>query len=94
MLDPVRQSIELLLKMIRNSADPITVTCNDGTYQHTLDGAQNIQLIRVSLPADSPYYAEISGNRHRYNIRLLRSADGRSQLADQSVSFQITCCCL
>lgn len=93
-LDPIRQSIELLLKMIRNSADPVDARSDDGSFQQSLDSSQPFQLLRVSLPADSPYYAEISGSRHRFNIRFLQSVSGRSQLADQAVSFQITCCSL
>lgn len=93
-LDPIRQAIELLLKMIRNSADPVAVHSEDGSYQQSLDSNQTFQLLRVSLQADSPYYAEISGSRHRFNIRFLQSGSGRPQIANQAVSFQITCCSL
>jgi cell division protein ZapD len=93
-LDPIRQAIELLLKMVRNSADPVTCCAEEGSYQQNLDSAAPYQMLRVSLPSDSPYYAEISGSRHRFNIRFLQSNGGRPQLADQPVSFQITCCSL
>jgi cell division protein ZapD len=93
-LDPIRQAIELLLKMIRNSADPLNASSDAGSYQQSLDSTQPYQLLRVSLPADSPYYAEISGSRHRFNIRFLQPVDGRAQLADQPVTFQITSCSL
>jgi len=93
-LDPIRQAIELLLKMIRNSADAVTAISEDGSYQQSLDSSQPFQLLRVSLPADSPYYAEISGSRHRFNIRFLHTVNGRLEKAGQAVSFQITCCSL
>jgi cell division protein ZapD len=93
-LDPIRQAIELLLKMIRNSADPVAAKSDDGSYQQSLDSSQPYQLLRVSLAADSPYYAEVSGSRHRFNIRFLTSSGGRPQLADQPVNFKITCCSL
>lgn len=93
-LDPIRQAIELLLKMIRNSADPASVTTDNGSYQQSLDTAHPFHLLRVGLPADSPYYAEISGSRHRFTIRFLRPSDGRPVLADQTIDFQITCCSL
>ncbi len=93
-LDPIRQAIELLLKMIRNSADPHNASSDAGSYQQSLDSTQPYQLLRVSLPADSPYYAEISGSRHRFNIRFLQHVEGRAQLADQPVAFQITSCSL
>lgn len=94
MLDPIRQAIELLLKMIRNSADPITATCTDGTFQQALDSSQNLQMIRVYLPANSPYFAEISGSRHRFNLRFLHSVDGKLVTAEEPVSFKYSCCSL
>jgi cell division protein ZapD len=93
-LDPIRQAIELLLKMIRNSADPLTARSEDGSYQQSLDSSHPFQLLRVALAGDSPYYAEISGNRHRFNIRFLQTGGGRAQLAGQPVSFRLTCCSL
>lgn len=93
-LDPIRQAIELQLKMIRNSADPVSAKSEGGSYQQNLDSSQPFQLLSVSLPADSPYYAEISGSRHRFNIRFLQSTAGRAEVATQAVSFQITCCSL
>ena len=93
-LDPIRQAIELLLKMIRNSADPVAANSEDGSYQQSLDSSHPAQLLRVALAGDSPYYAEISGSRHRFNIRFLQSSETRPQLAGEPVSFHITCCSL
>ncbi len=93
-LDPIRQAIELLLKMVRNSADPVAAESPDGGYQQNLDSSLPYQLLRVSLPADSPYYAEISGSRHRFTIRFLRPTKERPKLAGEPVSFKITCCSL
>lgn len=93
-LDPIRQAIELLLKMIRNSADAVTATSKDGSHQQSLDSNQTFQLLRVSLPADSPYFAEISGSRHRFNIRFLQPGIDKPQLTTQDISFQLTCCSL
>lgn len=93
-LDPIRQAIELQLKMIRNSADPVMLNSEDGSYQQSLDSSLPFQLLCVSLPADSPYYAEISGSRHRFNIRFLQSTVGRAEVAAEPVTFQLTCCSL
>lgn len=91
-LDPIRQAIELQLKMIRNSADPVNVVSERGSYQQSLDASQSFQLLRVTLSADSPYYAEVSGSRHRFNIRFLRQQKGRALQAEEAVPFQLTCC--
>ena len=93
-LDPVRQSIELLLKMIRNSAEVKTLQCEQGSFQRQLDNNTPFQLVRVMLPTDSPYYAEISGSRHRFTVRFLRPTAERPQLADTPVEFRLACCSL
>ena len=93
-LDPVRQAIELLLKMIRNSADARSLSCTQGNYQRQLDSGTPFQLIRVLLPQESPYYAEVSGSKHRFSVRFLKPGKERPQLADEEVSFQLACCSL
>ncbi len=93
-LDPIRQAIELLLKMIRNSADPVSAHTDNGSYQQNLNSSHPVQLLRVALSADSPYYAEISGSRHRFNIRFLQPGSGKALLASTPINFQISCCSL
>jgi len=65
----IRESVSLVLDMIRRSATPTTVTATKGFYQHSLDKDTPYQLIRVTMPIDSPYYVEISGGRHRFSAR-------------------------
>ena len=93
-LDPIRQSIELLLKMIRNSAEAREIVATQGSYQRQLDNNAPFQLVRVLLPIASPYYAEISGSRHRFTIRFLRPSAEKAQLAEGEVSFRLACCSL
>lgn len=93
-LDPVHQAIELLLKMIRNSAEIRPIRCEQGSYQQQLDNHTPFQLVRVMLPNDSPYYAEISGSRHRFTIRFLKPAPQRPALADEAVEFRLASCSL
>lgn len=93
-LDPIRQAIELLLKMIRGSADPQTLVSESGSYQKQLENALPHQMIRVMLESGSPYYAEISGSKHRFTLRFMRPTSGRPQIADQPVSFKLFICSL
>lgn len=93
-LDAVRQGIELLLKLIRNSADATTLNSDNGGYQKQLEGGHPYQMIRVMLPTDSPYYAEISGSKHRFSIRFLQPGKERPQQANESVDFKLACCSL
>lgn len=91
-LDAVRQAIELLLKMLRNSAEPRTLSTENGSYQQQLESNLPYQMIRVLLPNDSPYYAEISGGKHRFSLRFLKHAESKTQLAKDPVNFKLACC--
>lgn len=91
-LDAVRQAIELLLKMLRNSAEPRTLSTDNGSYQQQLESNLPYQMIRVLLPNDSPYYAEISGGKHRFSLRFLKHAESKTQLAKDPVNFKLACC--
>jgi cell division protein ZapD len=63
--------IELILSVIRDSADPKQVTAEKGFYQEGLDPKQSTQLLRISIPADRDYFPEISAGKHRYSVRFL-----------------------
>jgi len=91
-IDAVRQGIELQLKMIRNSAEPHSLTTDNGSYQKQLESNLPYQMLRVMLPSDSPYYAEVSGSKHRFSIRFLQPSEERPQLADKPVEFKLACC--
>lgn len=94
-LDAVRQSVELILKLIRNSAEPSTAVAETGIYQHALDPAIPFQLVRIGLLAELPYYAEVSGGKHRFAIRFLQPLPNeRPKQAGEDISFRLTCCAL
>ncbi len=91
-LDSVRQAVELLLKMVRNSAETRGLSTGNGGYQQQLESNFPYQMIRVLLPSDSPYYAEISGNKHRFSLRFLKNDQQKTQLAVEPVNFKLACC--
>jgi len=65
-----------------------------GVYQKTMDPNLPCQLVRIALPAGSPYFAELSGGRHRFTARFLQfsTADQRAGQTDKDVEFQLACC--
>jgi cell division protein ZapD len=94
-LDTVRLSVELMLKLIRESADPTPQVATNGNYQQTLDTGTAFQLIRIWLPSDSPHFVEISAGKHRFTARfMLASTATRPTQADRDVEFHISCCAL
>ena len=93
-LDPVRQSVEMLLKLIRNSAEPQSLVAEQGKYQQSLESSVPFQLIRITLPSTSPYYAEVSGGKHRFTVRFMQPGPGRAAVTEEDVRFSLSCCSL
>lgn len=89
----LRKTVDLILKLIRESARPKRMTAHGGFYQQPLDTSAPFQMIRVTIPADSGYYAEISGGKHRITIRFMNIAtDGRPGQTEQDVDFTLRNC--
>lgn len=94
-LNIVRKPVALLLGMIREASMPQPQLAQEGFYQQALDSNLPVQLIRVAVAPELPYYAEISAGKHRLTIRFLEPQPGRRPLqATESVDFQLTCCTL
>ncbi|MEJ2756678.1 MAG: cell division protein ZapD, partial [Gammaproteobacteria bacterium] len=92
-LDPVRQTIELLLKMIRGSSEFIDKQTTSGNYTEQLEKSLPYQMVRVRLPSSATCYAEISGSKHRFSVRFLEPTEsGKSIALTQSTTFQLSLC--
>lgn len=92
-LKPIQQSISLLLQFIRFSATPSTKTAHSGFYQQSLDSSHPVHLLRVSLDLNSPYFAEISGGKHRFSVRFMvpLETERPSQTSDD-INFTLNIC--
>jgi cell division protein ZapD len=91
--EPVRTAIELCLYLIRNNATASHEVAEEGFFQTRLDGQGIYQLVRVSLPVDSPYYPEISGGKQRFSIRFFEyNAHRRAEQTEKNISFELCCC--
>ena len=91
--EPIRLSISLLLRLVRGSANPVREIAHGGFFQKMLDASAPCQLVRVTVPADAPYYAEVSGGRHRFTVRFMELLpDGHAVQTTHDVQFEITCC--
>lgn len=92
----INEAVGLVLKLIRNSAEPRTMVAQQGFYEQPLDSSVPWQMIRITLPADSSCYPEISAGRQRFSVRFLRPGDmkNRARQCEQDIKFQLTCCAL
>lgn len=92
--ESIASAIQLILRLIRDSAILKPVVAEQGFYQMSMDPNHPCQLIRVSVDKDLPCFAEISGGRHRFTIRFMQYAktyDNTHQVT-RNVSFEIGCC--
>jgi len=91
----IRQTIELVLAQIRESASQNEVVADAGFYQQSLDTSVPFQLIRVQLPLEAVYFAEISGGKHRFTIRFMEiNMAERPVQTNKAVKFLLACCAL
>lgn len=93
-LQPVCDAVIEVLWLIRESAQPQERVAIGGMYQHNMQRDAHCQMLRVSLPVDSPLFPEISGSQHRFTVRFLEwSAIGtRAVQSTNDVSFRISVC--
>ena len=93
--EPIKQSVNLILRLIRDSAQISNEVAEAGFFQKSLDQNSVCQMIRVTVAGDTPCFAEISGGKHRFTIRFLQSSfNERPTQADQDIPFKLTCCML
>ena len=94
-LDTFRLSIILILSLLRDSAINTPLTAEQGFYQQTLDKTAPFQLVRVTLPSDVDYYAEISGGKHRFSIHFMKPVENERPIpCKEDIEFQLACCAL
>lgn len=92
---PARNAVADCLDLIRNSGNNTPRIATDGFYQQSLDSNHPNQLIRIALPADSIYYPEISGGKHRFTVRLMTfDLNNRPSQTTNDVEFILSCCAL
>lgn len=91
--DAIARAIQAILKLVRESAVLKPVTAEAGFFQKTLDSSHPCQLVRVAVDRDLPYYAEISGGRHRFTVRFMEgSREGHVRQTTVKVQLELGCC--
>lgn len=94
-LRPFQEGTALTLRLIRESAAPIREIAERGMYQKSLDSSLPWQMVRIALPAEAPYYPEISAGKHRFTVRFLQPVEmGRPAQVEEDIPFMLSCCAL
>lgn len=89
---PLRNAIDIALELVRASTHYERQLAEDGIYKQSLDPKLPSQLILVSLPVNSNFYAEFSGSKHRFTVRFLDSTQQHPTQTSESVEFDLSCC--
>jgi cell division protein ZapD len=94
LIRPLCDSIAELLWLTRQNARRKPETAAGGVFQLQFDRENACQLVRITLPADTDLFPEISGNQHRCTIRFLNWTDAarRPVHVEVDVPFLLTCC--
>lgn len=91
---PLAQSINLLLKLLRDTGVTQKVMATAGQFQQHLPQGRTFQLLRLRIDEQQELVPEISGNRLMVSVRLLRpSPDDKLPTAvSEDASFELTLC--
>jgi len=94
LIRPLCDSIAELLWLTRQNAKRKSEMATGGIFQLQFERENPCQLVRVTLPAQSDLFPEISANQHRCTIRFLSwtNATSRPVHVELDVPFLLTCC--
>ena len=89
---PIRDAVEIVLKLLRSSGKTTTQVAHQGMYQQMMTG-RVAQMVRVQLARGYPCVPEISANKYALNIRFTtQEGMQRPKAAETDVEFELTFC--
>ncbi len=90
---PLAESIQHLLKMLRDSGAPQKVMALAGQFQQNLPQGRSYNLLRLRIDPSLDLIPEISGNRLMISVRLMRQGDGgKLHPAGEDAAFELALC--
>ena len=94
LLRPLCDAIAELLWLTRQNGRARPEIARGGTFNITFERDNPLQLLRITLPAASGLYPEISGSHHRCSVRFLswNGLTARPTQTQADVPFTLSCC--
>jgi cell division protein ZapD len=89
-LSPLKQALESILALIRQSAIFSPQLSNNGFYQGNADEADLLRL-KLDIAPNLLVYPQISGHKTRFAIRFL-PMDSETGTVPAHLSFELACC--
>ena len=87
-LEPMHQTLSLILDLIRNSAPFRKQTSLNGFFQ---DNGDDADLLRLNLSLGEQLYPQISGHKSRFAIRFM-PLDSENGTVPERLDFELACC--
>jgi cell division protein ZapD len=87
-LNPLRNSLTMILDLVRQSGVFRHQTSLNGFYQ---DNAEGSDLLRLQLTLEDALYPQVSGHKSRYAIRFLPLDSERGEVPAR-LNFELACC--
>ena len=87
-LEPMNQTLSLILDLIRNSAPFRKQTSLNGFFQ---DNGDDADLLRLNLSLGEQLYPQISGHKSRFAIRFM-PLDSENGTVPERLDFELACC--
>ncbi|HEY7671265.1 MAG TPA: cell division protein ZapD [Gammaproteobacteria bacterium] len=93
-LKPLCDAVTRVLWLTRESTEPVECVATGGLYQHSLGKSEQVNLIRVLLPANADLFPEISAGPHRFTVRFAqwRGATEYPRQVAEDVRFLLALC--
>ena len=93
-IGPLCDAVAEVLWLTREATVPTDEIAVGGFFQHNVVRNEQMNLIRVLLPASAGFYPEVSAGQHRFTLRFLRwrSVDERPVQVTQDVRFLLAIC--
>lgn len=92
----IHDAIELVLNFIRQSNIPTQEVAKGGFFQLSLplEVNESVQILRVQIDKTIPFFAEISGGKHRFTVRFMSLGldSERPAQTSRDVPFSLACC--
>lgn len=89
----LQEIINIILKLLRESANFKSVNTNGGFYQTNLDPNISYQLIRIKINNDKNIFPEISVGKYRLAIHFFNlEITGDQMQTSDSLEFELACC--
>ncbi|WP_269531214.1 cell division protein ZapD [Chitinimonas sp. BJYL2] len=90
---PIKDGIDIVLRILRNSAKVVPLTAKQGAFQQ-MSGGKLVQLLKITVPSDLPYVPELSANKYAINVRFVSPVanSDRPRQCEHDVDFVLAFC--